>query len=90
MVYLVVGECPTCISEGHRLLRICGLNRGTDYTEINRSELRDDKLFENRADLYRTTTKLLYNTDKKSFIDLSKLELNSKTINSVKALANKI
>ena len=56
MLALIVGECPSCILEGHRILRTAGLVRDSDYYEANRFDFRNDKLFEKRADgLYHNT-----------------------------------
>lgn len=76
MIVLIVGECSSCINDGNRMLRYAGLVKGSDYYEVNRYDYRNDKLFENRADIYTMTTRILYNTDTKQFINLKGLEFD--------------
>lgn len=87
MVVLIVGECPSCISDGNRSLRLAGLVKGRDYTEVNRYEYRTDTLFQNRADLYKLTTALLYNTETKQFINLKNVDITEQVRGDIRRVA---
>ena len=89
MLALIVGECPSCILEGHRILRMAGLVRDSDYYEVNRFDFRNDKLFEKRAELYTMTTAILYDRDSGQFINLMISPIDERVLSDIRLLAKK-
>ena len=85
MLYYVVGECQ-CVSNGSLILRKCGLMKNRDYREVNRYDLRKDKLFEKRPDLYNFTTQILYDIDKGKYVNLNGLQLTQEHRNEIKSM----
>ena len=89
MLALIVGDCPSCILEGHRILRMAGLVRDSDYYEANRFDFRNDKLFEKRAELYTMTTAILYDRDSGQFINLKISPIDERVLADIRLLAKK-
>lgn len=89
MIQLVVGECNSCIKSARILLRKCGLAPYRDYQEVNRFDVKNTKLFQERPDLYVMATAILYNRDTEQYIYLKNLMLTQEVRQAIAELVKK-
>ena len=84
--YLILGECGSCRNSARDTLRLCGLQSGVDYVEVNRFEFRKDVLFQINPTLYVMNTAVFYRPDKNQFINLKNIKLTNESRQAIASM----